>query len=72
MGWKCCKSSKLPDYYYCWFSFSIKSFAAASSYKTNSDQIVEIDKTDEIMFSGTKGAASDIDAAKAKTDALLK
>lgn len=54
------------------FPLLLNGSAVASSYKTTYDRIVVIDKTGKIMFSGTQGAASDIDAAKAKIDALLK
>jgi peroxiredoxin len=44
----------------------------AVSYKTTYDRLVVIDKSGNIAFSGTRGAASDVDTVKAKVDELLK
>lgn len=44
----------------------------ASSYKTTYDRLVVIDKLGNIAFSGTRGAAADVDTVKAKVDELLK
>ena len=54
------------------FPLLLMGSSVAASYKTTYDRIVVIDKTGKIMFSGTQGAASDIAAAKAKIDQLLK
>lgn len=54
------------------FPLLLNGSGVAASYKTTYDRIVVIDKTGKIMFSGTQGAASDIAAAKAKIDELLK
>jgi peroxiredoxin len=54
------------------FPLLLNGSSVAASYKTTYDRIVVIDKTGKIMFSGTQGAASDIAAAKAKIDQLLK
>jgi peroxiredoxin len=44
----------------------------AKAYSTTYDRLVVIDKAGNIMFSGTHGAASDLAAAKAKIEMLLK
>lgn len=44
----------------------------ATSYKTTYDRLVVIDKSGNIAFSGTRGAAADVDVVKAKVDELLK
>jgi peroxiredoxin len=54
------------------FPLLLNGSSVAASYKTTYDRIVVIDKTGKIMFSGTQGASSDIAAAKAKIDELLK
>jgi peroxiredoxin len=54
------------------FPLLLMGSSVAASYKTTYDRIVVIDKTGKIMFSGTQNASSDIVAAKAKIDALLK
>jgi peroxiredoxin len=54
------------------FPLLLMGSSVATSYKTTYDRIVVIDKTGKIMFSGNQGAASDIAAAKAKIDELLK
>jgi peroxiredoxin len=54
------------------FPLLLTGSGVAASYKTTYDRIVIIDKAGKIAFSGTQGAASDIDAAKAKIDELLK
>ena len=54
------------------FPLLLSASTVASSYKTTYDRIVVIDKLGNIAFSGTRGASSDVDAAKAKVDELLK
>lgn len=54
------------------FPLLLTASSVAASYKTTFDRLVVIDKTGNIAFSGTKGAASDADAAKAVVDQLLK
>lgn len=54
------------------FPLLLNASPVASSYKTTYDRIVVIDKSGNIVFSGTRGAASDVDAVKAKVDELLK
>jgi peroxiredoxin len=54
------------------FPLLLTGSSVAASYKTTYDRIVIIDKAGKIAFSGTQGAASDISAAKAKIDELLK
>lgn len=54
------------------FPLLLMGSGVTASYKTTYDRIVVIDKTGKIMFSGTQGASSDIAAAKAKIDELLK
>jgi len=44
----------------------------AKAYSTTYDRLVVIDKAGNIMFNGTQGAASDLAAAKAKIEMLLK
>jgi peroxiredoxin len=54
------------------FPLLLTGSSVAASYKTTYDRIVIIDKSGKVAFSGTQGAASDIAAAKAKIDELLK
>jgi peroxiredoxin len=54
------------------FPLLLNGSSVTASYKTTYDRIVVIDKTGKIMFSGTQGASSDIAAAKAKIEELLK
>ncbi len=54
------------------FPLLLMGSSVTTSYKTTYDRIVVIDKTGKIMFLGTQGASSDIAAAKAKIDQLLK
>lgn len=54
------------------FPLLLMGSGVAASYKTTYDRIVVIDKTGKIMFSGNQGTASDIAAAKAKIEELLK
>lgn len=53
------------------FPLLLNASNVAANYKTTYDRLVVIDKSGNIAFSGTQGAASDIDAVKAKIDALL-
>jgi peroxiredoxin len=46
--------------------------ATAKAYSTTYDRLVVIDKAGNIMFNGMQGAASDLAAAKAKIEMLLK
>ncbi len=54
------------------FPLLLTGSSVAASYKTTYDRLVVIDKTGNIAFTGTKGAASDADAVKATVDQLLK
>ncbi|VXC03161.1 Peroxiredoxin [Flavobacterium sp. 9R] len=54
------------------FPLLINASGTAAAYKTTYDRLVVIDKNGNIAFSGTKGAASDADTARAKVDQLLK
>jgi peroxiredoxin len=54
------------------FPLLLNASSVAANYKTTYDRLVVIDKSGNIAFSGTQGAAADIDAVKAKVDALLK
>ena len=54
------------------FPLLLMGSSVATSYKTTYDRLVVIDKAGKIMFSGTQGAASDVSAAKAKIEELLK
>jgi peroxiredoxin len=54
------------------FPLLLTGSSVAASYKTTYDRIVIIDKAGKIAFSGTQVASSDIAAAKAKIDELLK
>lgn len=54
------------------FPLLLNASSVAANYKTTYDRLVVIDKSGNIAFSGTQGAAADIDAVKVKVDALLK
>ncbi|RDI57643.1 TlpA family protein disulfide reductase [Flavobacterium glaciei] len=54
------------------FPLLLTASPVAASYKTTYDRLIVINKTGDIAFTGTKGAASDADAAKAVVDQLLK
>jgi peroxiredoxin len=54
------------------FPLLLNASSTAAVYKTTYDRLVVIDKKGNIAFTGSKGAASDADAAKAKVDELLK
>lgn len=54
------------------FPLLLNASSTAAAYKTTYDRLVVIDKNGNITYSGSKGAASDADAAKAKVDELLK
>jgi len=54
------------------FPLLLNASSTAAAYKTTYDRLVVIDKNGNIAFSGTKGAASDADTARAKVDELLK
>lgn len=54
------------------FPLLLTASSVAANYKTTYDRLVVINKKGEIAFTGTKGAASDADAAKAIVDQLLK
>ncbi|MDP3311921.1 peroxiredoxin [Lutibacter sp.] len=54
------------------FPLLLMGSSVAASYKTTYDRLVVIDKAGKIAFSGTQGASSDVNAAKAKIDELLK
>jgi peroxiredoxin len=54
------------------FPLLLNASGVASGYKTTYDRIVVIDKAGNIAFKGTQSASSDIPAAKAKVEELLK
>lgn len=54
------------------FPLLLTASSVATSYKTTYDRLVVIDKTGKIVFNGAQGASSDVSAAKAKVDELLK
>lgn len=54
------------------FPLLLSASPVASSYKTTYDRLVVIDKAGNIAYSGTRGAAADVDAVKAKVEELLK
>jgi peroxiredoxin len=54
------------------FPLLLNASVIVTSYKSTYDRLVVIDKSGKIVFNGTQGASSDISAAKAKVDELLK
>lgn len=54
------------------FPLLLSASTVAASYKTTYDRLVVINKSGNIVFSGTQGASGDVDAVKAKVDELLK
>lgn len=53
------------------FPLLLTAAPVAASYKTTYDRLVVIDKAGNIVFTGSQGAASDIDAVKTKVNTLL-
>lgn len=53
------------------FPLLLNASAVASSYKTTYDRLVVIDKSGNIVFTGSQGAASDIATVKEKVKMLL-
>lgn len=54
------------------FPLLLMASPTAKSYSTTYDRLVVIDKSGNIMFDGKQGAGSDLAAAKAKIEMLLK
>jgi peroxiredoxin len=54
------------------FPLLLNASGVAAKFKTTYDRIFVIDKTGKIVFSGTRGAASDIAAAKQKVEMLVE
>lgn len=54
------------------FPLLLNASGVAAKFKTTYDRILVIDKTGKIVFSGTRGAASDIAAAKQKVETLVE
>lgn len=54
------------------FPLLLMASPTAKAYSTTYDRIVVIDKNGNIMFDGKQGAGSDLAAAKAKIEMLLK
>jgi peroxiredoxin len=53
------------------FPLLLNAASVAAEYKTTYDRLVVIDKTGNIVFSGTQGAAADIETVKQKVETLL-
>lgn len=53
------------------FPLLLNAASVAAEYKTTYDRIIVIDKTGNIVFSGTRGAAADIATVKQKVESLL-
>lgn len=53
------------------FPLLLTASGVAASYKTTYDRLVVIDKAGKIVFTGTQGAAGDVDAVKLKVQSLI-
>ncbi|WP_310381636.1 TlpA disulfide reductase family protein [Flavobacterium sp.] len=53
------------------FPLLLTASSVAASYKTTYDRLVVIDKAGKIVFTGTQGAAGDVDAVKLKVQSLI-